>query len=251
MFSPPAFAVQPFDKPDTEPVSFQLEDEPEKTGLLEESLFLDYGAVPSSRFFASRRPAQNVELLWDGTARLLVEHREEENRLAEFKAMSTIMIERHIAMYPRDAQALLVYGVRLYQTNQLEQSLLVFERGRQIEPENDQIAELYSGVLIRSGNYKRALSRIRELLDAFPDNRVIRFNTACAYALNNIVEECIYHLKVLAQTGWIELAYYLTDSDLENAYRTQEFSIIHDLMLQEARAKLNRFLLSSVYTPNL
>jgi len=240
-----------YDVSDTEPVDVDQNQEVHDSIFIETSMLLDYGAVPSAKFFASRKPAQNVELLWDGSAKLLVEKREEESQLAQYREMSTSVLERHIAMYPRDAPALMVYGVRLYQTNQLEQSLLVFERARQIDPAIERISELYSGVLVRSGNYKRAATRIRELLDAHPDNRVIRFNSACAHSLNNNREDCIYHLKVLAQTGWIDLAYYMGDPDLENARNSQEFGIIHDLMLQEARSQLNRLLLSSMYTPDL
>lgn len=250
--APPSSAAPLYDDvSDTEPVFVDNDFENQASALVETSMLLDYGAVPSARLFASRKPAQNVELLWDGSAKLLVERRDEESQLIQYREMTQLTLERYIALYPRDAQALLVYGVRLYQTNQLEQSLLVFERAIQIDPDKEQVAELYSGVLVRSGNFKRAVSRIRELLDIHPDNRVIRFNAACAYALNLDRSDSIYHLKILAQTGWLDLAYHMGDADLENARNSEEFSIIHDIMLQEARSQLNRIFLSSVFSPGL
>jgi len=244
-------AAPVFNVSDTEPVVVRDSPENGKSMLVETSMLLDFGAVPSAKFFASRKPAQNVELLWGGSARLLVEHRDEKQQIDTYRGMDFVKLERHIAMYPRDAEALMVYGVRLYQTNQIEQCLLVLERARQVDPEMAQISELSSGVLVRSGNFKRAASHIRELLDTHPDNRVIRFNAACAYALNDNIEECMYHLKILAQTGWTGLAYHMGDTDLKNVSDTEEFGILHDLMLQEARSQLNRMLLSSMYIPEL
>lgn len=236
---------------DTEPVVVMTPPGVTNDPLVDITMFLDFGAMPLSSYFADRTTTNTAEFLWDGSGNLTMAATDKSRNLSKFRGLAISELERYLDVYSDDATALMTYGVRLYQTNEIERSLLVFEKARAIEPQTAQIAELYSGVLVRAGDSKRAARIVADLLDAMPDNNVIRFNAACAYSLNGQVDECLYQLHLLAQLDWKDLPYYLGDRDLENVRGTESYKKLFDALIDQTRQSLNNLLLTSRFVPNL
>lgn len=146
---------------------------------------------------------------------------------------------------PDDQEAWTVLGVRFVQDRQIEAAYQAMSRARAIDPADARSAEIFSAVLVLDGQIERATQESRRMLDAMPENLTIRFNLACALALNGEPEEAIHHLSFLALAGWDELIYHLYDRDLDRLVERPEFNDLLDRTVQQHLQKLQRFLVAS------
>jgi tetratricopeptide (TPR) repeat protein len=233
---------------DVEPVQLEAVS---TSGLIDSRVFLDYGTITADRYFASRSIFRPEDMLWKNATPIKADVFQGEPQFAMFLDWTSEELARYVEVFTDDVEALTVLAVRLYQAREIEQSIAMFERARQISGLHLRSSELYSGVLIHANDLKRAIRLIHKLSDELPDNHVIRFNLACAYALNDNAAGSMYHLGVAAQMGWPEMGYFMDDKDLDLLRKTDAFIELQDTLIQQSRNNLNKKLLSSTFRSDL
>jgi len=221
------------------------------SGLIDSEVFLDFGTVTADRYFASRSPFRPEDMLWKNAAPIKADVLQGEPRFTMFLDWTSEELSQYVEVFSDDVNALTVLGVRLYQAKEIEQSIAMFERARRASGLHQRSAELYSGILIHANDLKRAIRVIHKLSDELPDNHVIRFNLACAYALSGNAAGSMYQLGVAAQMGWPEMGYYMDDRDLGFLRKSDDFIELQDTLIQQSRNNLNQKLISSTFHVDL
>ena len=195
---------------------------PPHSMLIDDAALMDF-SMPDGKSPVIPAAARNNEFAWDETIPARLERLEDAPQFAPYLRWSIPELAAFTSSESADADAWTVLGVRYYQTNALEQSLTALATARRQDPRHERSAELYSAILVHAGDIAAATTNIYGMLDELPQNRIVRFNLSCAYALQSDTNQAMYHLQVLSDMGWNELRYYLHDPDLAALYRHAPF----------------------------
>jgi len=243
--------TRPSTKPDVEAVIIQPDKRTPPSGLIDDTALLDFGAIPSERVIASRPAPADVNYLQDTSTLFNAGGIIDDEEFKAFRALSISELERYLAGQPADASALTVLAVRQYQASDITNSLATLRKTRTVNPQHIRSAEIYSGILIHDEKIQNAIREIRSMLDQIPDNKILRFNLACAFARNEQTEESLYHLIVLAQMNWPELTYHIADPDLDSLWSKPAFTNWQDTLLLQARERVDKSIQSTILLPHL
>jgi tetratricopeptide (TPR) repeat protein len=219
-----------------EPVVFDAADKP--SALIDPSLFMDFGARPVSSLFTRPATSPPVNFLRDKSIPVKLENLADEPQFAPYIMASISELTQQAGRLDSDANAWTVLGVRLYQTNQVAESIAALQRAREIDPQHERSAELYSALLVHAGDLDEAHRQTRRMLDILPHNRILRFNAACGYALSTNASEALYHLGVLADLGWHDVWFHLDDPDLDTIRKTPEFQRLAENLDRKVRERV-------------
>lgn len=210
----------------------------EGAGLVEPYAVLDFSSRSANRQFLRRGGSKSADFLWNTPARFSLAGIESEPAFVPYLKTGIADLEKQAEVFPGDANVLTVLGVRLYQTNQVDRSVEALARALEADPEHERCSELYSGIVVIGGQVDRAVEDLPRILSIMPHNRVIRFNTACAFARQTNAAEVVYHLGVLKDLGWRELRRYLGDPDLDPVRRDARFIQLSSQVDEQARLRV-------------
>lgn len=219
--------------------------------LIDHVMLMDFGAMPMHAYFYVR--ADDVGAGADA-ARTDPSLLRRVPGFVPFLRHTIDQLERYRAAFPEDLNAMTVLAVRLFQARQMEECVDVLRRIRELYPLDARSGELFSGILVLRRDHAtvgRVVEEVHRTLDALPANPVIRFNLACAQALAGQHDAALEQLRILARTGWDELAYYMSDVDLEPLFADPRFIALQDDALRASRQRINQHLLGSMLKPAL
>jgi len=219
--------------------------------LVDGQAWVDFGEIPVQLYFASAVTARTASVVWEGMPLFPGRMPDDEPAYASFLYRNLDELRRYTEVFPEDIPALTVYAVRLYQDGKVAQSLAVLSDIRSRAPQDVRSGELYSGMIPHADGVEEPVRRVMRVLDDLPDNPVVRYNLACALALNGQPQEAFYHLVVLYETGWTDLVRHIRDPDLASLREIPRFIELQDALFAKYRQELNAFLLSSLLRPLL
>lgn len=196
---------------------------------------VDFGSYTPRRPLPTTFGKTGSNLLWDERGRIKLDALASESGFRRFLESSIDELKKYTLEFGDDANAWTVLGVRYYQTNNLSASIEAIAMARMMNPDHERSAELYSGLLVISGNLEKAAAEGAAMIDRLPENTVIRFNLACALARLGRTKEAMYHLEFLANFEWGDLIYYLNDRDLDALRSSAEFQAMEDTLFNDAR----------------
>lgn len=221
----------------------------DKDSLIDAQALVDFGELPVEKYFYTRQT--NDAIVWHGKANFTIYSTREDPPFAVFRTNTIEELEQYIRVFSADISALTVLGVRLYQTNRVDESLGMLRAVRRMQPDDVRSGELFSGILLKREDTAAVLGEVQQILNELPDNPVVRYNLACAHARIGDTSGAFYHLNVLYQTGWPDLIYHLSDPDFESLRSHPRFQEFQNILLLQYRDRLNQTLLESVFRPKL
>jgi tetratricopeptide (TPR) repeat protein len=229
---------------DATPISLGGDD-----ALIDAQALVDFGELPVENYFFTRQT--NASLVWDGTASFSIRTLSDEPAFAVFRTNTIEELEQYLRVFDTDINALTVLGVRQYQQHRIEESIASLRTVRKLQPSDVRSGELFSGILLQTNDLALIIDEVRTTLDQLPDNPVVRYNLACAYARMNDVDNAFHHLNVLYQSNWSDLVHHLIDPDLNNLMGHPRFVEFQNVLLQKYRSELNQTLLDAIFAPKL
>lgn len=247
--SAPAAMVE--GQPDTDLVPMRSADTNRAASLVDETMLIDYSAQSGARYFARRSALPLKDLIWDGTENLDIRQFTPDRRDRDYLGMSILELQQQLNAFPDDPHALMLIGVRLFQASETEQSIEALQNVIATDPTITRAPQVLSGILATTLPPDEAIPRMQALVDQFPDDPVVRFNTACVYARHDKIEAAMYHISLLAQLNWENLLYNLSDPDLDPLRKLDTFTSLQDALLQKNRADINRLLITNAFRPLL
>lgn len=218
--------------------------------MIEHTMLMDFGVMPMTEYFMVRRSDESVSAPGDPALGIF----RNVPAFTPFLRNTIDELERYRAAFPEDLYALTVLAVRLYQARQAGECLEVLTFLRERYPLDARSGELYSGVLVLGrdpGATQQVADDIRRTLDALPENHVVRFNLACAYALAGDADRSLEQLQVLVRAKWDQLTYNLGDADLEALFADPRFKALQDEALRDNRQRISQQLTSMSFVPRL
>ena len=221
----------------------------ETDSLIDAQALVDFGELPVENYFFTRQT--NASLVWDGAANFSIRTLAEEPAFAVFRTNTIEELEQYLRVFNTDINALTVLGVRLYQNLRTEESIDVMRTVRNLQPSDVRSGELFSGILLQTNDLASVIDEVRTTLDHLPENPIVRYNLACAYARMNDVDNAFHHLNVLYQSRWSDLVHHLNDPDLDNLLAYPRFVEFQNVLMLQYRSELNQTLLDSIFAPKL
>mgnify|MGYP001423376207 CR=1 FL=1 len=219
--------------------------------LVDGQAWVDFGELPVQLYFAPAVTARTASVVWEGMPLFPAIPQGDEPAYASFLHRNLDELRRYTEVFPDDISALTVYAVRLYQDGKVAQSLSVLSAIRSRAPADVRSGELYSGIVPHAEGVEEPVRRVMRVLDDLPENPVVRYNLACALALNGQPQEAFYHLVVLYEAGWTDLVRHIRDPDLASLRELPRYAELQDALLAKYRQELNTFLLSSMLQPSI
>ncbi len=232
-------------------IPIKSDDAAQAPGWIDECLWVDYTTTTNDSFLQPRADTNRSDVVWTGDNRASSPWMTEESSYGPYLKMDTESLHRYAARRVHAVHALTVLGVRLYQSNDLVRSLACFEEINQMDPDNQRAAELYSAIVVKAGEPGVARRVVRGLLDRFPANELIRFNLACACALEGDTDAALSHILYLARINWPELLYHLGDPDLASAHHDQRFRELEKRLLDQRRELAIETFRAQMFAPEM
>ena len=140
-----------------------------------------------------------------------------------------------LALEPTTSAFWFEAGKRLYQQGNLKAGLEYVERAVQLDPDQDEYFDYYTGLLVLGKQYKRAVDLIRSSLVRNPYNILRRFNLACALAGLGARDASVEELLILHRMNWPNLFLYLGDKDLDPVRDHPAFIALENQLLEQTR----------------
>lgn len=152
--------------------------------------------------------------------------------------------EGYVVSNPDSTMGYLYYALTLIWEDRVDEGLQVFrERGESVTDSMEvQFFKMnYMPLLIESGNLQKAIDYAKGTLvdPQHIDIHSMNYNLACAYSLNNNLEEAIACIKIVAKDPDTEpnkyhsQANFARDSDFDNIRKTKEFRNVMKLFPKE------------------
>lgn len=211
---------------------------------------IDFGSRPIGRVVPT--PGLRLEKQSRRGAPIVIDLLPAEPRFRKFHRDSIEELTSYVRLIPSDSHARTVLAVRLFQTNQFAMAAEQIAEAHRLDRSDRRIGELYSGIIMQGhagdlpGN---VVGDIQRIMDALPDNEVVRFNLACALARSGRLEESMHQLDVLQKAFWPELVHHMNDRDLQSLYALPRYMEWQNELVADYRERLIESLQGM--TPNL
>jgi tetratricopeptide (TPR) repeat protein len=131
--------------------------------------------------------------------------------------------QRALELNPAYAQAHANLGTALLQAGDLEQARRHLRQAVDLDPGLMTAMNTMASVLVMQKQYAAAAETLERLAGQFPQNPTIRYNLACAYALQNKRNEAVACLKQAVDLGYGNREHIRTDPDLANIRGTEYY----------------------------
>ena len=99
----------------------------------------------------------------------------------------------------------------------------LFESILKERPDFTEVMMALGDLYTKKGLNEKGLRIDQKLFHLRPEDPIVLYNLACSYSLTNQIEEALKIIKLAIEFGYDDMEYLLSDRDLDNLKKDQQF----------------------------